>query len=58
MNEAGIPELLAHFTVISDPRAENVSHKLEDILVIAICAVICGADSFTEIEQYAQGKRA
>ena len=58
MVEEELPKLLAHFTAVADPRAENVRHKLADILVIAICAVISGADSFTEIEQYAQGKRA
>ncbi len=58
MVEEELPKLLAHFTVVPNPRAHNVCHKLEDILVIAICAVICGADSFTEVEQYAQGNRA
>ncbi len=58
MNEIEIPKLLAHFTVVPDPRAHNVCHKLEDILVIAICAVISGADTFSEIEQYGQGKQA
>ena len=57
MLEKEIPELLERFTVINDPRATNVSHKLTDILVIAICAVICGANSFTEIEQYGEGKK-
>jgi len=56
MLEEEIPELLEQFTIIQDPRAANVSHKLSDILVIAICAVICGANTFTEIEQYGQGK--
>lgn len=58
MVEEELPKLLAHFVTISDPRAENVSHKLADILVIAICAVISGADSFLEVEQYGRGKRA
>ncbi len=58
MTEEEIPKLLTHFTVLPDPRAHNVCYKLADILVIAICAVICGADSFVEIEQYGQGKRA
>ena len=53
-----LPELLAHFTVVPDPRAQNVKHKLIDILAIAICAVICGANTFTEIAQYGQGKQA
>jgi predicted transposase YbfD/YdcC len=58
MIEEELPNLLAHFIAIRDPRAQNVRHKLADILVIAICAVISGADSFTEVEQYAQGKQA
>ena len=57
MIEEELPKLLEQFTVIPDPRAQNVSHKLADILVIAISAVICGADSFLEIEQYGRGKQ-
>jgi predicted transposase YbfD/YdcC len=52
-----LPKLLAHFTVVADPRAHNVSHKLTDILTIAVCAVICGANTFIEMEQYGQGKQ-
>ena len=51
-----LPKLLAHFTVVPEPRAHNVQHKLTDILAIAIC-VICGANTFTEIAQYGQGKQ-
>ena len=51
-----LPKLLAHFTVVEDPRAQNVQHKLKDILAIAICAVICGSNTFTEIAQYGQAK--
>ena len=58
MVEEELPKLLAHFTVVPDPRAHNVCHKLEDILIIAICAVISGADSFLEVEQYGRSKRA
>ncbi|PHJ87859.1 transposase, partial [Nostoc linckia z7] len=36
-----------HFAVMSDPRIDRTKrHKLIDILTIAICAVICGADSW------------
>lgn len=54
--EQELPNILAHFTIVPDPRAHNVCHKLTDILVIAICAVICGANTFTEMAQYGQGK--
>jgi len=31
-------------------------HKLVDILAIAVCAVLCGADDFEDIEQYGRQK--
>jgi hypothetical protein len=42
-----------HFSMMSDPRIERTKrHKLIDILTIAICAVICGADGWVGIETY------
>ncbi len=46
-----------HFSPLTDPRsahAPNQRHELLDILVIAICAVICGADGWEDIEEYGQ----
>jgi len=38
---------------MEDPRIDRTKrHKLIDILTIAICAVICGADSWVAIELY------
>ena len=46
-----------HFAQMSDPRVERTRrHKLIDIITIAICAVICGADTWVEIEIYGQAK--
>lgn len=42
-----------HFADLPDPRVDRTKkHRLDDILVIALCAVICGADSFDEIERF------
>ena len=42
-----------HFSAINDPRIDRTKeHSLINIIVIAICAVVCGADSFTEIEDF------
>lgn len=50
--------LEAHFGKLRDPRVGNAKrHKLLDILVIAICAVICGADSWSEVELFGNNKR-
>ncbi len=38
--------LIDHFTPLNDPRIDRTKeHKLIDIVIIAICAVICGAPS-------------
>jgi predicted transposase YbfD/YdcC len=46
----------AHFAALPDPRSgPALRHDLLDIVTIAICAVLCGADSWVEVELY--GKR-
>ena len=50
--------LVEHFEDLEDPRVERTKfHQLRDIIVIAICAVICGADNWVEIEEFGQAKR-
>jgi predicted transposase YbfD/YdcC len=50
--------ILRFFGDLPDPRAHNVIHKLHDILVIAICAVVCGADGWAEVAQFGESKHA
>lgn len=46
-----------HFAVIQDPRIDRSKrHKLIDIMTIAICAVISGADGWVGIETYGCAK--
>ncbi|NJO16874.1 MAG: transposase family protein [Thioploca sp.] len=47
---------LSGFESIEDPRRNNHCHQLGDILFIACCAVICGAESWNDIELYGQSK--
>ena len=50
--------VMDYFASIPDPRVERTrAHPLENILVIALLAVLCGADSFTAIEEFGQCKR-
>ncbi len=54
MLEALIKELAS----IEDPRCEwKVEHRLLDILVIAVCAVLGEAESFEDIALYGRCKR-
>lgn len=52
------PSLLSHFADLEDPRIERTKeHQLLNIVAIAICAVICGADSWVDIEATGQAKQ-
>jgi hypothetical protein len=45
------------FTGLSDPRIDRTKdHLFEDIIFIAIAAVICGADTWTAMEEFAKAK--
>ena len=49
--------LVEHFASLPDPRLERTrKHRLDDILVIALCALICGATTFEEIEEFAEAR--
>ena len=49
--------LKEHFAELPDPRVERTQlHLLLDIWVIALCAVICGADTWVELEAYGRAK--
>jgi len=49
--------LVEHFGSITDPRIDRTKrHKLIDILVISICATICGAEGWEEFELFGQAK--
>ena len=51
-------KLLDYFKDVTDPRVERTKlHKLEDILGIAICATICGAEGWTEIAFFGDCKK-
>ena len=50
--------LLAHFARVEDPRVDRTKrHALGDILVIALSAVLSGADSWVEVAAFGRAKR-
>lgn len=51
--------LWQHFAPLKDPRVERTKrHQLLDIIVIAICGIICGAESWVEIAEFGEAKVA
>jgi len=59
MEESARTLLVQLFRDIPDPRmVGKISHKLHDILVITVCAVICGLEHWTQIADYGQAHEA
>jgi predicted transposase YbfD/YdcC len=57
VDATALRELHAHFAALPDPRMwREVSHPLGSVLFIALCAVICGAESFADMECYARSQ--
>jgi predicted transposase YbfD/YdcC len=53
MSETPLGSISKHFGQVVDPRIERGKlHQLLDIITIAICAVICGADDWVEVEEF------
>ena len=53
-----MPLLVNAFAGITDPRTPYlIRHRLDELLVITLCAVICRADSLVAVEQFARAKQ-
>jgi predicted transposase YbfD/YdcC len=51
--------LLEYFAKVPDPRVDRSQlHPLSSVLVLALCAVICGANSFVGIEYFGNAREA
>src|SRR2546428_2737043 len=50
-------DFLRYFRELPDPRGPNRLHCLTDMLVIALCAVICGANGWTEVAMFGRCKQ-
>jgi len=58
MSENPDATIAEHFASLDDPRIERSKlHPLTNILVIALCGVICGADSWVDIELFGESKQ-
>jgi predicted transposase YbfD/YdcC len=50
--------LIEHFKDLPDPRVERTKeHDLIDILVIAICTLLCAGESFNDMEDFGKAKQ-
>ena len=59
MEENTQSDLESLFAHVEDPRMERTKrHRLRDIIVLAICGVLCGAEGWVEIEEFGKAKEA
>ncbi len=57
MEERPAPAITSYFSDLEDPRSDHTRrHQLIDIITITVCGVICGADSWVELEQFGKSK--
>jgi predicted transposase YbfD/YdcC len=58
MTQPPLGPLATSFASLVDPRMERTKHhRLLDIVLIAICAVVCGADGWVEVEAFGKTKK-
>ncbi len=58
MNTIAEASIWNHFNMLTDPRQKGkIDHMLLDIIVISICSVICGANTWPEIYEYGMAKK-
>lgn len=57
METTPLERLRHYFGQLPDPRAERAKrHDLLEILIIAVCGIICGADSWVDLEEFGKAK--
>jgi predicted transposase YbfD/YdcC len=57
MPRARSARLQDHFAELTDPRRREVTYPLINVVVIAVCAVVCGADDFVAIADFGRARR-
>jgi predicted transposase YbfD/YdcC len=59
MYDISVSTIATYFEKLDDPRIDRTRlHLLRDILAIAICAIICDADGWVDVENYGVSKHA
>jgi len=57
MTDTHLTSIATHFGHVTDPRVERTrDHNLLDILTIAMCAILAGADGPTGMETFGKAK--
>ena len=56
MEEGSVLGIQEAFGDLKDPRSRTPTHNLEEMLMVALCAILCGAETWVGVQIWAQGK--
>jgi predicted transposase YbfD/YdcC len=49
-------EFIACFAAVADPRQDNVRHDLHEVLIIALCTMLCGGEDCSDMALFGEAK--
>ena len=49
-------EFISCFSSVSDPRQDNFRHNLYEVLLIALCTLLCGSEDCSDMEAFGRAK--
>jgi len=52
MSQQETPPFLEHFADLPDPRTRRGDYPLQELLLVAVCAILCGADNWVDVADW------
>ena len=56
MSQQETPPFLEHFADLPDPRTRRGDYPLQELLLVAVCATLCGADNWVDVADWGGAK--
>ena len=56
MNQRQAPPFFEHFAGLPDPRTRRADYPLQELLLVAVCAILCGADNWVDVAEFGEAK--
>ena len=54
--EKQTPPFFEHFAGLPDPRTRRADYPLQELLLVAVCAILCGADTWVDVAAFGEAK--
>ena len=52
MSQQETPPFFEHFADLPDPRTRRADYPLQELLLVAVCAILCGADNWVDVADW------